>query len=145
MFKQKATMARQWILRLICGMAIGLSVIWFRGDLPPRVAMGQSPEGPPVVTTTVDPDAASNATYQSHHQRGVAEAYGIFTTHTHSQQCCDSNGGNCCDTHDPLCDDPTAFVGGCRDASKELLSTWRLSRSVDGGATFTTIYEGKQG
>jgi hypothetical protein len=145
MLKQKATMARQWILRFICGMAIGLLVIWFRGDLPPRTAMGQSQEGPPVVTTTVDPDASSNATYQSHNQKVVANAYGIFMTHTHSQQCCDMNGGNCCDTHDPLCYDPTAFVGGCRDASKEVLSTWRLSRSVDGGATFTTIYEGKHG
>jgi hypothetical protein len=145
MLKQKTTIVRQWILRLICGIAMCLWMTWFRGDLPLRAALGQSQEGPPVVITTVDPDSTHNATFQSHNQKVVANAYGIFMTSYHLQQCCNSNGENCCDTRDTLCFDPTPFVGGCREAGKEVISTWRLSRSVDGGATFTTIYEGRHG
>src|SRR5262245_39595878 len=102
MLNQKATMARQWILRLICGIAMGLLVIWFRGDLPPRVGLGQSQEAPQVEITEVDPDAARLATFQSHNQKVVANAHGIFMTHIHKQECCDSNG-NCCEVKDPLC------------------------------------------
>ena len=132
MFKQKATKTRQWILRLICATVISFLVMWVRGDLPPRAALGQSQVGPPVVTTTVDPDAAAGATFQSHNQKVVANAYGIFMTHTHKVQCCDSL--NSC------VDSPPAT---CPDAN--VLSTWRLSRSVDGGVTFTTVYEGRHG
>jgi len=106
--------------------------------------MGQSQEGLPVEITEVDPDAVVSATYQSHNQKVVANAYGIFMTHIHKQECCDSKG-NCCDAKDPLCFDPTPFVGSCRDAGRDHISTWRLSRSVNGGVTFTTIYEGTHG
>jgi hypothetical protein len=119
MLKQKATKTRQWILRLICATVISFLVMWFRGDLPPRAALGQSQVGPPIEITTVDPDAVGGATFQSHNQKVVANAYGIFMTYTHSAQCCDG-GGN-------------------------VNSTWRLSRSVDGGAAFTTIYEATHG
>src|SRR6266511_3335551 len=49
MLKQKITTAMRRSLRLICVTAIGLLVIWFRGDLPPRAALGQSQAGPAVV------------------------------------------------------------------------------------------------
>ena len=130
--KQKSIIARQWILRLICAIAMSFLVIWFRGDLPPRAALGQSQEGPPVQITTVDSDATFYGTFQSHNQKVVANAYGIFMTHVHKEQCCDSLNS---------CVDPTPAT--CPDANS--LSTWRLSRSVDGGATFTTIYEGRHG
>ncbi len=119
MLEQKTTIISKWVLRLICGIAMGLLLMWFRGDLPPRAALGQSQVGPPIEITTVDPNAVGGATFQSHNQKVVANAYGIFMTHTHSAQCCDG-GGN-------------------------VNSTWRLSRSVDGGATFTTIYEASHG
>jgi hypothetical protein len=144
MLKQKATIARQLILRVICGIAMGLLVILFRGDLPLRAGLGLSQEGPQVKITEVDPDAVRLATFQSHNQKVVANAYGIFMTHNHKQECCDSNG-NCCDAKDPLCFDPTPSVGRCRGAGRDYISTWRLSRSVNGGVTFTTIYEGKHG
>src|SRR5262249_56644554 len=124
--------------------AIGLLVILFRGDLPLRAGLGLSQEGPQVEITEVDPDAVRLATFQSHNQKVVANAYGIFMTHIHKQECCDSNG-NCCDAKDPLCFDPTPSVGRCRDAGRDFISTWRLSRSVNGGVTFTTIYEGTHG
>src|SRR5215475_13666303 len=132
MLKQKATIARQWILRLICGIAMGLLAIWFRGDLPLRAGLRLSQEGPQVVITEVDPDAARLATFQSHNQKVVANAYGIFMTHIHKQQCCDSLN-SCVD----------APPASCPDA--KFTSTWRLSRSVNGGATFTTTYEGTHG
>ena len=94
MLKQKATITRQWILRLICGIAMGFLVILFRGDLPLRAALGQSQEGPPVEITEVDPNAVRLATFQSHNQKVVANAYGIFMTHIHKQECCDSNGNS---------------------------------------------------
>jgi hypothetical protein len=132
MLKKKTTIVRKWILRLICVATMSFLVIRFQGDLPPRAALGQSQEGPSVVTTTVDPDAVAGATFQSHNQKVVANAYGIFMTHNHKQQCCDSL--NSC------VDSPPAT---CPDAN--ILLTWRLSRSVDGGATFTTVYEGRHG
>src|SRR5262245_57535784 len=105
-------------------------VIWFRGDLPLRAALGQSQEGPPVEITEVDGEAHGGATGQSHNQKVVANAYGIFMTHIHKRQCCDIL--NSC------ADEPPAK---CPDAN--LIATWRLSRSVDGGASFTTVYEGR--
>jgi len=107
-------------------------VIWFRGDLPLHAALGQSQEGPQVEITEVDSDAVLGATVQSHNQKVVANAYGIFMTHIHKQLCCDSP--------DSCTDAPPE---GCPDANS--ISTWRLSRSVDGGVTFTTVYEGKHG
>src|SRR5262245_35088416 len=107
-------------------------VIWFRGDLPLCSAMGQSQEGLPVEITEVDPDAVVSATYQSHNQKVVANAYGIFMTHTHKTQCC-KRRNSCLDSPPATCPD-TNFI-----------ATWRLSRSVDGGATFRTVYEGRHG
>jgi hypothetical protein len=143
MLKQKTTIARGWILRVVCGIAISFLVIWFRGDLPLRAVLGQSQEGPPVETTIVDSDAMASATFQSHNQKVVANVYGIFMTYLHKQQCCLSIGNSCCDKDDPLCFNPA--TQSCRDAGKEIISTWRLSRSADGGATFTTVYEGEHG
>src|SRR5262245_52647242 len=141
MLKQKATIARQWILRLICGIAMGLLVMLFRGDLPLllfrgnlplRAGLGLSQEGPQVEITEVDSDATAYATFQSHNQKVVANAYGIFMTHIHKQQCCDSLS-SCTD----------APPAECPDANK--ISDWRLSRSVDGGATFMKVYGGVHG
>ena len=132
MLKQKTTIVRQWILRLICVAAISFLVIWFRGDLPLRAALEQSQEGQPVEITEVDPDAVVGATYNSYNQKVVANAYGIFMTYIHKQQCCDSLN-SCID----------APPAECPDAN--FISTWRLSRSVDGGATFITVYEGRHG
>jgi hypothetical protein len=111
---------------------MGLLVIWFRGDLPLRDALGKSQAEPQVEITEVDPDAAGDATAQSHNQKVVANAYGIFMTHTHKHQCCDGL--------DSCIDSPPAK---CPDAN--FIATWRLSRSVDGGATFMTVYEGRHG
>jgi hypothetical protein len=130
--KQKALIARQWILRLICVAAVSFLVIWFRGDLPPRAALGQSQELPPVDLTVVDSDAHAGATAQSHNQKVVANAHGIFMTHMHKRQCCDSLN-SCVDEPPESC------------PIENLISTWRLSRSVDGGASFTTVYEGRHG
>src|SRR5215510_5842782 len=132
MINQKTNIVRQWILRLIYVAAISFLVIWFRGDLPLHAALGQSQEEPQVEITEVDSDAVLGATVQSHNQKVVANAYGIFMTHIHKQQCCD--GLNSCMGAPPE---------GCPDANS--LSTWRLSRSVDGGASFTTVYEGRHG
>jgi hypothetical protein len=143
MLKKKTTIVRQWILRLICVAAMSFLVIRFQGDLPIRDAQGQSQEGPPVVITTVDPDATPFGTFQSHNQKVVANAYGIFMTYLHKRHCCDSSLNSCCDIDAPFCVDPA--TGGCLDAGRDAISTWRLSRSVDGGATFTTIYEGRHG
>jgi hypothetical protein len=141
MLKQKTTIVRQWILRLSCVAAMSFLVIWFRGDLPPRAALGQSQEGPPVEITEADPDATRYATFQSHNQKVVANAYGIFMTHIHKQYCRGSNPNPRCDYDDPLCTDRVR----CFNAGWDFISNWRLLRSVDGGATFTTIYEGEHG
>lgn len=61
--------------------------------------------------TCLDPNATGYATFQSHNQKVVANRFGIFTTHIRTRN----------ETY-------TA-------------QTWRLSRSTDGGKTFTTIYE----
>src|SRR6266508_2308270 len=114
MLIQKLTIVRQWILRLICGIAMVLLAIWFRGDLPLRDTLGNSQSGPQVEITEVDPDAVRLATFQSHNQKVVANAYGIFMTHIHKQQCCDSLN-SCVDAPPASCPD----------------------------VTFTTIYEGK--
>lgn len=118
---------------------------WFRGDLSLRGALGNSQLQAiePVVITTVDPSAVSGATFQSHNQKVVANAHGIFMTHIHQQHCCDRSLRFCCDLDDPLCYD--AEAGRCRGAGRDVISTWRLSRSVDGGKTFTTVYEGRHG
>jgi hypothetical protein len=143
MLKKKTTIVRQWILRLICVAAMSFLVIRFQGDLPLRAALGQSQDGPPVMITTVDPDATFYGTFQSHNQKVVANAYGIFMTYLHKRHCCDSSLNSCCDIDAPFCVNPA--TGACSDAGRDAISTWRLSRSVDGGATFTTIYEGRHG
>ena len=65
----------------------------------------------PIEMVCVDDDATGYATFQSHNQKIVANSYGIFMTHIR-----------------PRNDNYTA-------------QTWRLSRSKDGGQTFSTIYE----
>lgn len=61
--------------------------------------------------TLLDAEAAGYATFQSHNQKVVANANGIFTTHLRSRN--------------------EAFTA----------QQWRLSRSVDRGAAFETVYE----
>lgn len=69
-----------------------------------------------IEVVTIDPNINTNyGTFQSHNQKVVANQYGIFMTHLHSR----SQDGN--------------------------TNTWRLSRSTDGGSTFTTIYEATTG
>jgi hypothetical protein len=144
MLKQKTTIATQWILRIICVAAMSILVMRFQGDLPLRAVLGQSQGGATVEITTVDSNAVTYSTFQSHNQKVVANAYGIFMTYLHKQECCDG-AQNCCDVNDPACYDPTPFVVSCRDAGRDVISTWRLLRSVDGGATFTIVDDGKHG
>jgi hypothetical protein len=61
--------------------------------------------------TLVDDEAHGYATFQSHNQKVVANRYGIFMTHIRTRN--------------------EAYTA----------QQWRLSRSTDGGATFTTVYE----
>jgi len=61
--------------------------------------------------TLLDAEATGYATFQSHNQKVVANAHGIFTTHIRSRN--------------------EAFTA----------QQWHLSRSRDGGATFETLYE----
>ena len=61
--------------------------------------------------TLLDGEATGYATFQSHNQKVVANAHGIFTTHIRSRN--------------------EAFTA----------QQWRLSRSRDRGATFETLYE----
>jgi hypothetical protein len=68
-----------------------------------------------IEVTTVDSNATGYGTFQSHNQKVVANQYGIFMTHLHSRN----------EAYDQ--------------------NTWRLSRSTDGGKTFTTLYESTNG
>ena len=61
--------------------------------------------------TLLDAEAGGYATFQSHNQKVASNAHGIFTTHIRSRN--------------------EAFTA----------QQWRLSRSVDGGASFETVYE----
>ena len=61
--------------------------------------------------TVLDAEAAGYATFQSHNQKVASNPRGIFTTHLRSRN--------------------EAFTA----------QQWRLSRSVDGGAAFETVYE----
>ena len=61
--------------------------------------------------TLLDAEAAGYATFQSHNQKVAANAHGIFTAHLRSRN--------------------EAFTA----------QQWRLSRSVDRGAAFETVYE----
>ena len=61
--------------------------------------------------TLLDAEAAGYATFQSHNQKVAANAHGIFTAHLRSRN--------------------EAFTA----------QQWRLSRSVDRGAAFGTVYE----
>jgi hypothetical protein len=66
----------------------------------------------PIELSTVDPDACGYGTFQSHNQKVVANAEGIFVAYLH------------------------------RDgAPKYESATWRLARSTDGGRTFSTLFE----
>src|SRR3954453_5945696 len=61
--------------------------------------------------TTIDPDATGYGTFQSHNQKVLANKAGIFATSLH------------------------------RHTSAYEPANWRLSRSTDGGRTFTVIFE----
>lgn len=65
----------------------------------------------PIKITLVDGEAVGYATFQSHNRKAVQNRNGIFLTHIRTR-------------NEPY----TA-------------QTWRLSRSVDGGRTFATVYE----
>lgn len=77
------------------------------------VAAGQvfAQEIQPLELSLIDDDAIGYATFQSHNQKVIENANGIFMTHLRRRN-----------------EDYTA-------------QTWRLSRSTDGGKTFTAIYE----
>jgi hypothetical protein len=65
----------------------------------------------PIVMFTLDPDATHYGTFQSHNQKVAANKDGIFTTHIRTRN--------------------DAYTA----------QQWRLSRSTDGGRTFTTLHE----
>jgi hypothetical protein len=60
----------------------------------------------------VDSNSGFYGTFQSHNQKVVANSNGIFTVYSHTSS--DTSPGN----------------------------AWRLARSVDGGRTFSTVFEG---
>jgi hypothetical protein len=66
---------------------------------------------PEVELSCVDDEAVGYATFQSHNQKVVSNGHGIFTTHIRTRN--------------------QAYTA----------QTWRLSRSTDGGRTFSTVYE----
>jgi hypothetical protein len=65
----------------------------------------------PITLTLVDPTATLYATFQSHNQKVVANRHGIFMTYIRTR-------------NEPF-----------------NAQTWRLLRSIDGGTSFSTIYE----
>jgi len=65
----------------------------------------------PIELICIDPESTHYGTFQSHNQKVVSNAHGIFTTHIRSR-------------NEPY----TA-------------QQWRLSRSTNGGRTFATVYE----
>ncbi|MCU0963431.1 MAG: BNR repeat-containing protein [Pirellulaceae bacterium] len=65
----------------------------------------------PILTSCVDADATGYGTFQSHNQKVVSNAHGVFLTHIRRRN--------------------EAY-----DAQQ-----WRLSRSRDGGQTFDTVFE----
>ena len=75
------------------------------------VAISMAASLSPIEITLVDEEAVGYATFQSHNRKVVQNARGIFITHIRTRN-----------------EEYTA-------------QTWRLSRSVDGGRTFTTVYE----
>ena len=64
-----------------------------------------------IVLTLVDDDAIGYATFQSHNQKVIENAHGIFMTHLRRRN--------------------EAYTA----------QDWRLSHSVDGGQSFVTVYE----
>lgn len=86
--------------------------LYFLAEAGVEGAGGQRPEAiAPVHVTCVDAEAIGYATFQSHNQKVVWNEHGTFVTHLRTRN-----------------EDYTA-------------QTWRLSRSTDGGRTFTTVYE----
>ncbi|GMV99233.1 MAG: hypothetical protein AMXMBFR84_03720 [Candidatus Hydrogenedentota bacterium] len=68
-----------------------------------------------IQVTLVDGEAIGYATFQSHNQKVLANTHGIFMTHIRSRN--------------------EAYTA----------QQWRLSRSTDGGETFSTVYEATHG
>jgi hypothetical protein len=83
----------------------------FLASLDPTERDVRLPGLAPLDLVCVDPQATGYATFQSHNQKVVSNARGIFMTHIRSR-------------NEPF----TA-------------QTWRLSWSTDGGAAFRTLYE----
>ena len=78
---------------------------------PARASDPSPQELAPIELTLVDDHAIGYGTFQSHNQKIVSNENGIFMTHI-------------------------------RQANKEYTAqTWRLSRSTDGGKSFSTVYE----
>ncbi|MEX0612016.1 MAG: hypothetical protein WD229_07835, partial [Pirellulales bacterium] len=88
----------------IVGRIVGL-ICW------PVAVCAQEPVPLPIELTPVDDQAIAFATFQSHNQKAVSNAEGIFITYLHKSN-----------------DDYTA-------------QQWRLAKSTDGGKSFTTIHE----
>ena len=87
------------------------------GQLPSTAAEPTQPSSPagealvPIEVVCVDSEATGYATFQSHNQKILSNRHGIFMTHLRSRN------------------------------EKYTAQTWRLSRSVDGGRSFTVVYE----
>src|SRR5688572_2337070 len=101
--------------RIGIAMAASLSIailLSANRDVRPEAAEATAAPGRTrIETTLVDGTAIGVATFQSHNQKVVANARGIFTTHIRSR-------------NEPY----TA-------------QTWRLSWSRDGGKSFVTLHE----
>ncbi len=81
----------------------------------PEPSKGRVPGGGTVELTCVDDRACGFGTFQSHNQKVVSNANGIFMTYLRENNEKDPGKGN----------------------------VWRLMRSVDGGKTFSVVYEGR--
>lgn len=90
-----------------------LLLVSFLGLTIPSGIAGETPSLRlrPVEVVCADPQATGYATFQSHNQKVVSNAHGIFMTHIRSRN------------------------------QEYTAQTWRLLRSTDGGGTFTVIHE----
>lgn len=89
-----------------------VGVIWWTwASLLCGVAVGQKESAPHFALTRIDDAATHVATFQSHNQKVIENAHGVFMTHVRRRN--------------------PAYTA----------QTWRLSRSTDGGRTFATVFE----
>ena len=105
------TSASEPVGRCLSPAILSASVFFFT-PTSALVATGAVQDGLTAVETVlVDDNATGYATFQSHNQKVVSNKNGIFMTHIHSRN--------------------ESFTA----------QQWRLSRSTDGGKTFSTVYE----